>query len=634
MKKVIYFLLTIFIVSAVTCKKDDVNEDQYITPCDFDLSDLTANSTTAINCMLDLGGETINLPSNIHLNYDGGDIINGKLVFSGGTIDGRLLSSKLEIDGEVKLKETTFKFVAKRWESIVEGKTTSAVALKNTAELERLMLYTKQLGATVFEIGKFDAYFEVTKVTSTTSNQNFYPSLEAVNIPSDFHLKMSDSTNLRLFPGELAVKNGVLLAFRDVSNAKITGGNLFGDRDDRLYPQNDENSSVGCHLFGVQSGVNVIIQDVTFVKSSLSALNISSLGFSFNPDYKPSTNVTVINCTFKDSRSMGISLTDGRDVTIKGCAFENSGQPSTNSDGGVVGYAINIEPVRARDANGNLIEYQKVFDVFITGNNEKNSRIGFVTVTIGQDITIDNNDIESKIVYTYASGTKISGNRFKASIESSKSNAIIAGGSGVTVFGNEISGNEISGYSLGIASSTTDVFVHDNTIKNCSTGIQISMTFDSRFSNNIINVSNRGISATNTYNNNVQISNNEITAGGFLVYFVQLNNNVLYKDYSMTLNGNRFLNPKQVTISNTNGINFINNNLIGGIEIGNSSNIAISSNIIRPSGSDGIRLFNTHSFVSILDNSIYTPTGGINYVCINNNSSTPEGVTLTNNTCN
>src|SRR5690606_17680351 len=133
------------------------------------------------------------LPSDVTLEYDGGDILNGTLNFNNGKIDGKLLNQTLEIKGTANLLDAIFEFIPKRWD-IVEGTIDSDRALKNTIGLESLMEFVKGLGATTFEMGAFDAYFEISKVTSTTSNQNFYPTVEAINVPSDFNLQMSDNT--------------------------------------------------------------------------------------------------------------------------------------------------------------------------------------------------------------------------------------------------------------------------------------------------------------------------------------------------------------------------------------------------------------------------------------------------------
>ncbi len=638
-----FFFITIALVIISCTKNDDFNQTQEIdvdqpenvitTPCDFDLSSVTENETIVIDCLLDLKGETITLPPNVNFEFKGGDIINGALVFSGGTIDGRLLSYRLEVKGDVTLIDTTFKFYAVRWE-ITEGNTISEIALQNTAILEKVMFMTSELGATTFNINKLDAFFEVTKVTSTTSNQNYYPSLEAVNIPSNFNLKMTENTHLRIFPGgEHNLEGGAILAVRDASNITVSGGNLHGDRDQRTFSPNDIGLE-GSHLFIIHSGKNVTIDGVNFEDGSVGTFTIHSFGFSYNPDYNPSQNITIKNCIIKNSRRMAVNLTDGRDIIIEGNTFIDAGQPSANTDGGEVGYAINIEPERFRNDEGVLVERQRVFDVLIKGNTESGSRGGFLTLTIGQDITVEANNIGTRVVQSYVSGVKIIKNKFKAVGDAVESWAVFAAAHGETVFNNEIADNTIEGYSLGIVAGSDDSYIHNNTITNCKAGIQLSKANNTRIYNNTITATNNGIQATNTSNTDVELKGNTVTSGGFHVYFAQMNFKDGEENNKVTLDGNTFLGNRKVTLSNTNGITFINNEVIGGVEIGNIKNIEVSSNVIKPNESDGIRLFDTHSNLNITNNTVYEPSGAAQYVCINNSSTTPGGVTLTSNNCN
>ncbi|MHA7060303.1 hypothetical protein ACWGOQ_0024010, partial [Aquimarina sp. M1] len=134
--------------------------------------------------------------------------------------------------------------------------------------------------------------------------------------------------------------------------------------------------------------------------------------------------------------------------------------------------------------------------------------------------------------------------------------------------------------------------------------------------------------------NNTVINDNEVTAGGFHLYLTGLNNTSESNGYTISLERNKFLNSKKITFNNVNGITFKNNEVTGGIELGTSSNIDISSNTrIDPNDSDGIRLYGTHSSVSISNNNILEPSGADRYDCINNNSDTPGEITMTNNSC-
>lgn len=612
----------------------DQPENVITTPCDFDISSVSANSTVVVDCLLDLKGDTLTLPENVNFEFKGGDIINGKMIFSGGTIDGRLLSAKLKVEGFVSLKEDVFKFYAVRWD-LREGPTNSDIALRNTDILEKTMFLTKELGAKTFNIDRLDAYFEVTRVTSTTSNQNFYPSLESVNIPSNFSLVMTENTHLRIFPGGAYKKaGGAILAVRDVSNVTVSGGNLYGDRDQRVFSAED-NGTEGSHLFLIHSGKNITIDGVNFQDGSAGTFAIFSFGFSFNPDYNPTTNVAIKNCVIKDSRRMAIALVDGRDVVIEGNTFINAGQPSANTDGGEVGYAINIEPDRYRDDAGVLKERQRVFDVLIKGNKEIGSRGGFLTLTIGQDITVEDNDIGTRVVSSLVSGVKIINNRFKAAGEAVDSWAIFVAGTGETVYNNEVGNNNIEGYSLGVVTGSNEAYIHDNVIKDCGAGIQLSRAYKAKIINNTIDVTANGIQATNTFNDEIEIKGNKITTtGNFNVYFANMNNKEENKNYSVIFDDNTFNSVRSIVFSNSAGVTFKNNTVAGGLSVGNMSKTTIVGNTIQPSESHGIRLYDELSDVLVMDNTVSEPTGAARYECIKNESSTPSGISMSGNICN
>src|SRR5688572_505946 len=70
---------------------DEESQEELSTdPCDFSLENAEIGETIIIDCIMDLGGKTISLPSDVTLEYDGGDILNGTLNFNNGKIDGKL----------------------------------------------------------------------------------------------------------------------------------------------------------------------------------------------------------------------------------------------------------------------------------------------------------------------------------------------------------------------------------------------------------------------------------------------------------------------------------------------------------------------------------------------------------------
>ena len=646
-ERVTYIFVFATTLALTSCADDNIEEiiiedakqeeamTKALVSCDFNLTNLVANATMTIDCAMDLDGQTIQLPSSTTLKYNGGTLTNGTIIFNGGYIDGRLLNNDLQLRGGVKLIDPVFVFEASKWPNIVQGSVDGATALKNTAEFESLIYRIKRMAATTFEMDEFDAYFETTKVTSTTTNQNFYASVEAINLPSGFHLKMSDNTHFRQYPAEEGIENGAIMAVRDVVNVKITGGNFHGDRNERGYSVNDVGLE-GTHLFHVHSGRNITIDGVNFIEGSKGGIAIYSLGFSFNPDYKPTTGVQVRNCNFINIRRMGIALTDGRQIVIEGNTFTNTGQPMSGSDGGEVGYAINVEAFRTRNSSGTLMENEKAFDITIRNNTERNSRIGFAAATIGQDITVEDNDIETRVILSLTAGTTIRNNTFTADDTNPSAFAIFAAGShSDTVFDNKIYGNVISGYPIGIALDTRDAEVYENSIANGEIGIQVRRTINTSVHHNNIGVNGTGINAANTYADNVSITDNTITSSKFHAYLNQLNSKAEYANYKFTLERNTFINEKKISIYNTKGVTVKSNTIEGGIEIGNAEKINILNNTkIAPVNCDGIRLYGTHTAVVISGNAIMEPTGASRFQCIKNTSTTPSGISITGNTCN
>ncbi|MDH7446566.1 NosD domain-containing protein [Aquimarina sp. 2201CG14-23] len=646
----LFFILTVCFTSCSTENIDQIDpdgienpdndpdpdgeEDEEVvttdTPCDFDLSGIAANSTVNINCILDLKGETINLPANVNFDFDGGDIKNGTLVFSSGYIDGRILNSDLTIQGNATLKEPTFKFTPARWDNIQQGTTTSEIAQKNNTELENLMLFIKGMGGTTFEINNFDAYFEVSKVTSTTTNQNFYPTVESINVPSDFTLSMTDNTHLRVFPNSR--KNYCLLGIREVSNVIVRGGNLHGDR-----PQHDDNSQEGPHAFGmvliIHGATNVTVTGVRMVDGTGDGLDINGVGFTFQPDYKPSHNIRVLDCVFDNNRRNNLSITDGYDILVDGNTFLNAGVDNPGSIGMAPGFALDVEAFRGLE-NGEFIYYERAYDITISNNIERGSKYGAFIMAIGEDVIIENNQTEGVIGIGAASGIKIRGNTIVADPNDTTGAGITTGHpASETTFNNEVSNNTVRGYNIGIAAYQRDTEIFGNTLEDFGVGIQpkdiknfniYDNTFTSSKDNSIAIFGNlTTMENVNIYNNNV------VSVGRESVKFVAVNEDASAANYKVTVENNDFANSG--TFSRSNGIDFMRNRTKEGIIFVNAKNMTASENTIESTGQDGIIIGEGCSDLSILSNNITVI--GNNLDCIDQQSG-GTNINVTNNTCN
>ncbi len=643
----LYYLMVLII--CFSCSKDEnlnVRQEEEVTnpdeivntePCDFTLNNVSPNTKLTINCVLDLKGETINLPTGVELVSDKGQIINGTLNFeANGKIDGELLNSSLTIEGNTTLINETFVFRPSRWKNILQGDTTYDKALSNTKNFEDLLFFISSIGGKTFSIDDFNAFFEVSTVTSTTSDQNFRPTKEAINLPSNLHLKMSDKTFLQMYPANPENGNGTLVAVRDVDNVKISGGHLIGDGLTREYV-GDNIGEAGSRLFSIHASRNIEVDNVTFEYGSGGGITIFSLGFPFNPDYIPTDGVIIRNSTFRNLRRMSTSVTDGKNIKIIGNTYINTGQPQrSGDDGGNVGYAINIETFRRRDDDGNLLEFQRVNNVEVRDNVEDNSRIGFLLVLGSSDVIAENNKVETRMAFNFSSGVSFRNNTFVGTPDRDQSFAIFgAGEDSEFTFDNEIKDNSIEGkYGTGISLSTQKCKVYQNSIKNVAVGIQMSASNTIDIYENNIKASNNGIFSNSTTINSINIFNNTIESDSFHMKFTQVNQTPESANFKIDVKENNFVNQaSSVSVSNTKGFNFNENQLFGGLSLKNVVNTTITANNITPENSNGVLLQGDITNLTVTENKITKPTV-TRFECINDESTSLSNTTISNNSCN
>ncbi|MBU2951165.1 right-handed parallel beta-helix repeat-containing protein [Tamlana agarivorans] len=537
---------------------------------------------------------------------------------------------KDEPDG-IELNDKEFTFIPEHW-GIVQGVVDSQTALNNRNILESIMIKAKSQGFTTFKIDKLDAYFEVGIVTSETSNQNFYASIEAINVPSDFNLIMTDNTHLRVQPN--SAPKYCLLALRDVSNVTVTGGNLYGDRDEHDY------SSGGSHEWGdvveLHAARNSTIDNVKMMNGSGDGLRIHSLKHAFEADYNPSNNLTVKNCTLDSNRRNNISIVDGFNIYIDSNQILNAGIDTPNSKGANPRFGLDVEAVRKSDGNGGYIYYQKAEDIYITNNTEKGSANGGMTVHIGYNVTIDGNFSERGLSYTYAYGTKIINNTVTA-VQGRAEGAGIGGGKNSesnSIYDNIIAGNTITGFDTGINISNRDVKVYDNIIKDFEVGIYPINLIDSEIYNNTMistQDKSKGIFVFRSNMDNVIIRNNDITAEANSIKLDDCNNSGDAVNYNFLITGNNFKSPSYTKIDGVQGVEFLNNSFNQGIQVYDSKNLVFEGNSVITNSHNGIRFRETNYDITLKGNKIDVAEGR-DCVVIDSDTNTNE-INQSSNAC-
>jgi parallel beta-helix repeat protein len=544
-------------------------------PCDFTLDTVQANATVIINCIMDLGGQTITLPAGVTLVYEGGDIVNGILNFSDGSvISGELLNASLTLGGsKPQIKDPIFNFDPKRW-GIVEGEVPQSVADKNSEIINQTIIKVKDLGINTFSIDKLDAYF--------------YQALSyeyILLLPSDFHLKMTDNTHLRVFPNNHPNK-GNLIRIVNKENVTVTGGNLHGDRDAHDYSSGGTHEQG--HLIVIKTGVNVKIENVHMSMAIGDGLDVESYLHHTDPQYVGSHNVLITGCTFDSNRRNNLSITDGHDIIVENCTFLNAGVSTPNSTGTAPRCAIDIEPYLT----------QRVDRVTIRNNTESGSAEAALVVADGDDILVTGNSFEKGVGISWATNVKI--------INNPKLQQVGAGREDVLDNRHyEVSGNTISNPTgSGILAINPGVQIFNNNIIDCKLGIQIVNLKDANIYNNTITskeeIQGDGINARGG-GDNVLIKENVIDvyrsflfqgAGKFIITNNTIDSSILG------------------SFEYCNNFSIINNNFNkGGIRLDGSTNVIVQNNNFKQNDA-GINLRNeSTNNIQILNNYFEKVTG-------------------------
>ena len=605
-----------------TTPPNDTNPVTPVTaPCDFKLDAVQANSTVIINCVMDLQGKTVNLPANVTLVYEGGDIINGTLNFSSNaTLSGELMNASLTMAGsKPQLKAPVFEFKPTRW-GIVEGEVTQEVAARNNVIVNDLLIQLKNLGISTLKMDKIDAYFYANMIWRG-----------GIEVPSNMNFVMTENTHLRV---HLASTFRSLIFIGDKENIKISGGNLHGNRN--LPGFNTAVSSKGERsLIVIKTGVNITIENIHLRNSAIDGINIESMKHAYEVDYVPSRNILVRGCTFDSSRRNNLSITDGIDMVVENCTFLNAGINMQHSDGEAPRFAIDLEP-HVQDWDKPL---QHLEGVILRNNVERGSVAGGIVFADGDHYIFENNDFQNGAHLVGAANTKIINNVIG-------DGGITLGddpGNWYTMMRNEnnvVSGNTITGKGNGTGTGINlvnkGIKVFDNHIINFGVGIMLRSLKDSHIYNNVIESNGPNDDGINAmfYVSNVVIEKNTVKVKDFPVNFIYVNNEIDYRGYSFTFKDNILESPAFGFFNSTYGINFNNNIMNNGLRLYNTNNAILDGNTIKANRPFTIELNGNDTNNVIISNNILenTDTEGMGHGIVGSIiSSTNKNIKITNN---
>ncbi|NJX15164.1 right-handed parallel beta-helix repeat-containing protein [Tamlana crocina] len=580
-------------------------------PCDLSLealvNDLTDN-IVSINCFMDLEGKTINLPPNIAVKYEGGEIKNGTLVFSGGTIDSELLDISIELKGDVVLSTDTYTLVSSKWD-IVEGKTTKEISLQNRENINQAIALVDRLEGHVFELTKIDAYFNV----EANKVNREYSYKRSIRVPSNFHFKMNDDTFLRVQPTHFPAY--ALITTMVTDNAKISGGNLIGDRWEHDYsPINDivganrDEHGYG-HVIWVIGAHNTIIDNV-FVSQAIGegiqihSETIRDSNGELFAGTRTSENVVIKNCLVTECRRNNIAVVDAKGVLIENCeindtgkgsqAYDASGNKIFSSAGTAPRYGIDLEALRYINDDGSMNEINKIDDVVIRNCSFRGNAAGDIDIYTVQNVIIENNYFDKWVANFAANDVVIRNNTFESR------DPEITFGINIRSFvrnnrefnyNYQIYGNTIKGYKNGITVAGKNVSVNNNTITDCQVGIQLKGNANQlSFQGNTIKSdlpASFGYKCFNNSQNSYDLTmvNDFIDVTNRPLSFIGFNNEMSSNDIQVVFEGCTFNSKNKnnffIHLNKAKHIEFKNNVSNTDFEIIDSENILLTNNAVK-----------------------------------------------------
>jgi len=394
------------VVSAV-CIQDKV------CPVDI-LSSISANQSKDIDCLLDLKGQSVQLPDNVNLIHkNGGHIVNGTVDFgANGTISGNLLNESLTVSG-ASLIDNHFSLHSCQWD-ITEGVIDRNTAIRNKQQMRDILVTIDNMRDNTvsplqMDIDQLDAFFEPSTVRPRPGLLVLHDS--PFLLPGNFILNMSDNTHIRAQPRTSTESTVTMMAITDDNhNVTVRGGNVYGDRLNGDFGA-DGRAYTGVSLVSIFGASNVLIENMKLRYASTAAIAIAGhqmrLRYSTsvgewipNDSYFPTENITIKNNILDTARTNCMSVVDGEKIEIIGNQFLNCGQDTDTSRGLDPKFAIDLEAGERRrhPITNEMIEPQIVRDVVVRGNIEKNSAQGFFIASVARGpILVEENSVERRM---------------------------------------------------------------------------------------------------------------------------------------------------------------------------------------------------------------------------------------------
>lgn len=379
----------------------------------------------------------------------------------------------------------------------------SIVALSNTVEIQRVIdSVSSATNLKGLWLSNLDIYFEVRsqRESGSYNTSGAVTHSNAIKIPSNFHFKMDNDVHLRVYPND--TPKYYLISTYDGDNILITGGNLWGDRDDHTYitGTNGYDTHEWGHIISIAGIHNITVNGVNTRNGTGDGFHISGLyprngDGSLQAGNKETLDALVKNCIIDNNRRNNMSPVDGDRIIIENNIISNAGQTSNGISGTLPMSGIDLEPFFGVNETS-VLEYQLLRNVTIRNNTFVGSFNGDIIFFRCHDVEVYGNTFTRSLSNNTAYDIQIHDNTFTSVTNAPYAFSLSSRISALTGleqnYNYEIYNNTITGYENGIAIGGKNMTVYNNTITNCKTGIQMTDLDTATFYDNTItsNVAN------------------------------------------------------------------------------------------------------------------------------------------------
>lgn len=250
-------------------------------------------------------GENITVPDNCVLEFDGGSLSNGNIVFNNTKLIGEI-QILCSISGTVKNNYISPHYFGLYYNDNTKG-------TENVAILNQTITVAAASGAkTIIDDGII--YIDVVK----DEHEWLQERKPTINVPNNAIIELSEKSIIVVNPNNY--KGYCVFLCEKVDNVIIKGGTLIGDVVEHIEVENSGEFGFGIEIAGSS---NITISNMVIKNMWGDGIILDS---SDNTTRINNSNITIINTKCLCNRRQGLSLCSGINVNIEKCAFNETGK--------------------------------------------------------------------------------------------------------------------------------------------------------------------------------------------------------------------------------------------------------------------------------------------------------------------